>query len=271
LDATDRRLRGAVSTERKSEQLYNNGKRHLEHLLSYTCFSPSPPPTQPPTTSFIPTSTTPTTTVAASTSVSSPPQTPSTSPCLFSIPPGFQCSNGQLQAQGNQTITQSVLNTTVPIVVNGSLTTLPNTTIVAVYQGSPVLNVSGVTNLQGTLQLVVPNSGGVSTGTRLVIGYTPNMPTNLFTKVNVSSSSDACFVATGTPDYSSSDSSLGVLITSVSSQCGRNSSGFAWWIYLVIVLATLLLVGVSIFLLWYILKYTSCCRWLFREGTVLEL
>jgi len=159
----------------------------------------------------------------------------------------------------NTDITQS-LNLTIPLVVVGNLT-IPNSdsTLIINYNGQPVLNVSGVATLDGTLILVASQQQSV--GSRLVIGYTPDLQ-HSFNSVLLQSTNPCTQYKVSSPSYQSSDSSFGVLVESSSDTC--KSPGVHWWVYLIAVVGALLLIAMMVGTGLY-LQRKGYCRRLFRR------
>lgn len=217
--------------------------------------------------SLVPTIPAATTSVAASTSpeVTTPiPITTTIESCPVSPPdPTWICKNGSYWlANGNITIPSTPeLNLTFPLLVNGSLIiSSANTTIVSVYNGQPILNVTGSPNfvpflilalifffvpgsavLQGTLVIIVNTS--VEIPSRIVIGSIGDLQ-HTFDEV-VIIMPNGCSQRSKV-DYHASDSTLGVLID-VSNGCHRRK--FRWWILAIVggVLVLFALIGVCIY------------------------
>jgi len=161
--------------------------------------------------------------------------------------PDWVCVNNGTQwvANSSQTISTSQLNLTVPLVVVGNLTVSNNsTTLVAVYNGSPVLNISGVADLHGTLLLVLQSGVMLTVPQQITIGYTADLQ-HAFDSVILESSNGCVRYTSGAPEYSLTDLSFGVLVESVSNTCS-SSGAVHWWVFVIAVVGALLLIVVLI-------------------------
>jgi len=159
--------------------------------------------------------------------------------------PDFVCVNGTYYETNSTTIHS--LNLTVPLQVDGNFTIEnDNSTLTIAYNGVPVLNISGIADLHGTLVLVVNGDVKLSAASTVLVGYATTLQSQ-FSQVLLQSSNQCIEYSTSALQYDSSDSSLSVLVESSSNVCDNHTS-VSWWIYLLAVLGALLLIGVLILL-----------------------
>jgi len=121
-----------------------------------------------------------------------------------------------------------------------------NVTLQVVYTGQPVLNVTGIASLSGTLVLLLDNLT-LNISSFLVVGFAANL-SHPFDRVILQSSTCVHYTA-GPMQYrksSSTDNAFGVLVQSVSNTC--HHSTVQWFVYVIPIAGVLLLIGVVLLL-----------------------
>lgn len=149
---------------------------------------------------------------------------------LTSPASGLVCVNGtEWFANSSQTVNASQLNLTVPLFVLGSLTIPKNdTTVIATYNGVPVLNVTGDADLHGALLLVLGPGVTLKPSQFVTIGFASNL-THWFESVVIESHNGCIRYRAGPVQDSKLDSSFGVLVESAANSCRSETQ---WWVYL---------------------------------------
>jgi len=226
----------------------------------------SQPITNSPTTTAVTSSPAAATTTTAAAAAPSLPPTTAILLCAGPPPvPGASCIDG-LYWLANNTVsfTQSQTNLTLPLVVRGNFSiVVDSSTVVAVYNGVPVLNVSGIATLHGTLVvLLLSNSTLLPVAGQFVPLVTATSLASPFASVRVQST-DSCMHYTTSERLSTDSTLLGVLIESVSDSCGGGNSSFPWWIILVVLVVVLLILSI-LFVGWW-LRRRGYPAWLWRD------
>jgi len=167
---------------------------------------------------------------------------------------------------GSDVISAPQVNITLPLVVLGDLS-IPNnsTTLVILYTGQPVLNISGEADLGGTLILVLADNVSLNNEEFIPLGYSANL-THTFASIVIENTNNPCLrYATGSvqqsPDSQSSPM-FGVLIKSITDGCSRGSS---WWIYVIAVIGALIVV-VALVVAGFVMWRRRWPRWLWHEA-----
>jgi hypothetical protein len=133
--------------------------------------------------------------------------------------------NQSVQLNGTQ-----LVNISSPLLVLGNLTVQGGgVQVIVLYNGAPVLNVTGDVILNGSLVLQLGPNITLVNGQFIVLGYAKNL-TGGFNTVTLNG--NGCAVYHVSPvQYSSTTASFGVVVESVSNRCSHSS--VAWWVYLV--------------------------------------
>jgi len=188
-------------------------------------------------------------------------QPPSISPstCFSILPPapGITCGGTHWVTVGNFSGAGNI-SLTLPMVINGSLSMAPNSTVSVVYSGQPTVYVSGIASFTGS-SLVVNLSNSTSAG-RIIIGYAANV-SGLFQSVQISQppSSPDHLCSAAQSDYQPADRSIGVVL----SDCSTHSSSI--WIASIVICTIIVLIVVVVILLGLYLLRNRKMRNLWRE------